>query len=49
MSTRDWMTGRIVSSLWIVAAVVANSAFFLRLLAGECRDLGAMLGHLVEQ
>ena len=39
----------IVSSLWIVADVVACSASFCACWRTECGNLGAMLGHLVEQ
>ena len=49
MSNRCWMHGIVVSSLWIVAAMVPCSASFLRLLTGKGRQLGAVLGHLVEQ
>ena len=48
MSTRCWMTGIVVSSLWIVAAIVP-CWLPSRLLAGKRRDLGVVLGDLIEQ
>src|SRR5215472_11073621 len=49
MSTRGGMTGIMVSSLWMVAAVVALLGLLLRLLTVERAELGAVLGHLVQQ
>jgi hypothetical protein len=48
MSTRGWMTG-ISLELMDGGRRRGVLGFLLRLLTAECGDLGAVLGHLVEQ
>ena len=49
MSTRCWMTGMIVSSLWMVAAVVACSASFCACWRASAAILARCSVDLVEQ